>query len=128
MVMEEYLPTLPDLSTVVNKFSMPDLLEAILEPSAVISDQFSSSIVVAADGRVATGIVVERDATIEVYTSDPEAPPVVITRNAVRSVFSSSTSQMTEGLVNLLSAEELRDLLAYLLSRGDPQAAVFRHP
>lgn len=118
----------PDLSTVVNKFSMPDLLEAILEPSAVISDQFSSSIVVATDGRVATGIVVERDATIEVYTSDPEAPPVVITRNAVRSVFSSSTSQMTEGLVNLLSAEELRDLLAYLLSRGDPQAAVFRVP
>ena len=53
---------------------------------------------------------------------------MVITRNAVRSVFSSSTSQMTEGLVNLLSAEELRDLLAYLLSRGDPQAAVFRVP
>jgi cytochrome c1 len=33
---------------------------------------------------------------------------------------------MPTGLLNPLNAEELRDLIAYLVSAGDPNASVFQ--
>jgi len=38
----------------------------------------------------------------------------------------SRISPMPEGLLNSLKEEEIQDLIAYLLSRGDPESAMFR--
>ena len=115
----------PDLSTLRNKFSTHDLLEAIIEPSKVISDQYGSSTVKFLNGKTANGIVVEKGDLVEIYGTDPKAPPVSANHTDIASIEPFPVSQMPPGLLNSLSETELRDLIAYLLSRGNPQDPMF---
>lgn len=121
----------PDLSSVSNKFSMADLLEAIVEPNNVISDQYGSSLVTLNDGTMLEGIVINQSGSkevgeMEVYTRDPAAPPILVKTADVESIEESPLSQMPEGLIDVLGANELLDMLAYLMSRGNPEASVFK--
>ncbi|WP_419192177.1 c-type cytochrome [Engelhardtia mirabilis] len=118
----------PDLTTVANNFSLPDLLEAIVEPSKVISDQYGSHTVVADDGRIAVGILVEDVDKVTVYPRALSAPPVEFERAEIASIEESSVSQMPQGLVDRLNPEELKDLVAYLMSGGDPKSELFQAP
>jgi putative heme-binding domain-containing protein len=115
----------PDLSTVRNKFSTHDLLEAIIEPSKVISDQYGSSTVTFHNGKIATGLVVEKGDLVEIYSHDPTAPPVSANHSDIASIEPFPVSQMPPGLLTPLSENELRDLIAFLLSRGNPQDPMF---
>src|SRR5262249_46231554 len=45
----------PDLSGAAGRFTPRDLLESIVEPSKVISDQYGAVMIALADGRVVTG-------------------------------------------------------------------------
>ena len=47
----------PDLTSLGNKFTARDVLEAIIEPSKVVSDQFGGSIVTRKDGSTLAGRV-----------------------------------------------------------------------
>ncbi len=121
----------PDLSTVANKFSTADLVETIIDPNKVISDQFGSSIVTMEDGTEYQGIVVDlsgskEEGEIQIYTSDPKAEPILVKTKDVASTERSRISQMPEGLADMLNEDELLDLLAYLLSRGNPNADMFK--
>jgi hypothetical protein len=49
-----------------------------------------------------------------------------VRREDIQSIEPSSVSPMPEGLLNTLRAEEIQDLIAYLLSRGDPGNPFFR--
>ena len=109
----------PDLSTVTRKFSLSDLLDSILEPNKVISDQYGSHLVRTVDGRTVTGRVVEIGDEVHVYTDDPNAPPRVIDLSDVEAMLVSKLSQMPGGLVDTLNSEELKDLIAYLMSVDD---------
>lgn len=115
----------PDLSTVRNKFSTYDLLEAIIDPSKVISDQYGSSTVKFHNGKTANGLVVEKGDLVEIYGTDHKAPPVAANHSDIASIEPYPVSQMPPGLLNSVSENELRDLTAYLLSRGNPQDAMF---
>jgi len=108
----------PDLSTTARKFSLADLLDSILEPSKVISDQYESHLVQTVDGLLVTGRVVEVGDEIHVFTDDPDAPPRVIKRSEVEEMVVSKASQMPSGLIDTLNQEELRDLAAYIMSGG----------
>jgi len=120
----------PDLSTVSNKFSMKDLLQAIIEPNAAISDQYGSSIVTLNDDSFIEGIVVNQSGSQEegemfVYTHDPKEEPILVKTADVKSIEPSPYSQMPEELTLLMNDDELLDLLAYLMSRGNPDAPEF---
>lgn len=115
----------PDLSSVGNRFAKEQILEEIIHPSRVISDQYSSSKVTTDRGETHVGRIVERRDSVEIYPQDPDAPPTVVPRGDVVAVTQVSTSQMPAGLINPLSAEELRDLMAYMLSGGDPEHEVY---
>jgi len=115
----------PDLSTVRNKFSTHDLLEAIVDPSKVISDQYGSSSVKFLDGKEVNGIVVENGDLVKIYSSDPKAAPVSANHSDIASIKPFPVSQMPPGLLSPLSENELRDLVAYLMSRGNPKDAMF---
>lgn len=116
----------PDLTTVASKFSVADLLESIVEPSKAISDQYGSHLVADHDGRVAEGLLVEEGDEVHVYGPDPHAEPAVFAREDVAVLRPSAISQMPAGLLDPLNEEELKDLVAYLLSGGNEQDAVFR--
>ncbi|MCO6457875.1 MAG: c-type cytochrome [Pirellulaceae bacterium] len=117
----------PDLSNVAGRFSLRDLSEALVEPDKVISDQYRATILVTAGGQVLTGrIVSEQDGMLTVQTDAYDATKIArVAKSDVEDQRPSPTSLMPKGLLNTLNRDELLDLLAYLLSRGNPQDALF---
>lgn len=123
----------PDLTSLSARLSLADLLENIIEPSRVISDQYGSTLITTADGKELHGRLVDRraedpDRTVRFYTKDPDAAPLLLREEDIEEKVASPISQMPLGLLKPLSAEELRDLVAYLLSRGNPSDARFARP
>jgi len=65
---------------------------------------------------------------IVMVNTDPANPfdEETIDRKKVKSMELSKTSPMPAGLLGLLTAEEIRDLTAYILSGGDRNSVMFR--
>jgi putative heme-binding domain-containing protein len=116
----------PDLSTAGRKFALPDLMDAILEPSKAISDQYGSHQILTNDGTTLLGRVVEISDEYHVYTLDANAPPTVVKKSDVEEMNVSKISQMPVGTMDALNPQEFKDLIAYILSGGDQNAAVFK--
>ncbi|HEX6810966.1 MAG TPA: family 16 glycoside hydrolase [Planctomycetota bacterium] len=112
----------PDLTSLANKFTARDVLESILEPSNVISDQYSGSVLTRKDGSAIFGSVKKGfHGDTEVYEVVPAVAEAALVRVPVADVAKvepSKLSPMPKDLVDNLSADELRNLLAFLLSRG----------
>jgi putative heme-binding domain-containing protein len=102
------------------------LVDAIVQPNRVISDQYGSHQVVTADGEILVGRAVEIDQELHVYLADVNAKPVVLNKQDVESITPSKVSQMPEGLIDSLSPDELRDLIAYITTAGDRRAIEFK--
>jgi putative heme-binding domain-containing protein len=123
----------PDLTQAAGRFQVKDVVEAIVEPSLVVSDQYKASIVQTTDGKVVTGrIVAESPESVTVVT-DPEnaSKAVVVPRSSIEEILPSATSLMPAGLLEQLNEDEVLDLVAYVLSRGDkkdPRFAKGRKP
>jgi putative heme-binding domain-containing protein len=117
----------PDLTQLAGRFTLKDLSESIAEPSKVVSDQYKASIVSTAAGKTITGRVVSEVNGKLVVVTDPEDPTKVVelAKDEVESVKPSAVSLMPEKLLDTLNEAEVLDLLAYLLSRGDPTNPVF---
>jgi putative heme-binding domain-containing protein len=118
----------PDLTQVAGRFSLKDLSESIVEPSKVIADQYRASTVTTAGGKFYTGrIIAETKETLTILT-DPEDPTklVELKKSEVDEVAPSKVSLMPNNLLKGLNNDEVLDLLAYLLSRGDPHHPMFR--
>jgi putative heme-binding domain-containing protein len=116
----------PDLSTAGRKFSLSDLMDAIIEPSKAISDQYGSHVVLTDDGHSFNGRVVELEDELHIYLQDPQAKPVVVKKENVDDKKISPISQMPVGLIDPLNEDELKDLIAYILSSGNKKARYFK--
>jgi len=118
----------PDLSQAAGRFSLKDLTEAIVDPNKVISDQYKASIIETKQGKVITGKVVSETRDRLIVVTDPEdsTKTLEIAKSDIEEIKSSPVSLMPAKLLDNLNANEVLDLLAYLLSRGDPQSSVFR--
>ena len=117
----------PDLTGAAGRFSTRDLLESILTPNKEISDQYGSIIVTTNEDEQITGRIMNLSGDnlmINVNMYDPNEIRSV-DRKTVTSIVPSKISMMPEGLLNLLNEDEVLDLLAYLLSRGDSDHAMF---
>ena len=118
----------PDLSGVAGRFSSRDLLESILVPSKTISDQYESVTVATTDGRVVTGRIVNLNGDNMMINTDMLDPNkmVNVPRSQIDEIRQSPVSMMPVGLLNTMNKDEILDLFAYLLSRGDRQSPMFR--
>lgn len=106
----------PDLSNARGKFGPREMLEAIIEPSKAISDQFGSYDVELKSGDVLNGLVIEGSSgeTVSIYVGEELKQ---LPREEVVEIRQSPISTMPPGLVNALNPGELRDLVAHLLGR-----------
>jgi len=121
-------PIGPDLSSVVARFDNRALLESIIEPSKVVSDQYQQLVVTTKSGLRHTGFPLGQTASELVLRSDPSKPSTEI-RIALEEIDArtgSKVSAMPLRLLDLLNRDEALDLLAYLMSRGNPQDPVFK--
>jgi putative heme-binding domain-containing protein len=118
----------PDLTGVAGRFSPRDLLESILEPSKEISDQYQAVEILTKDERIIVGRIVNLNNDNVMVNTDMLNPgsTVSVNRNNIESMKPSKISMMPAGLLDTYKPEEILDLLAYMLSRGDRQHPMFR--
>lgn len=114
----------PDLTSVAGRFGRRDILLSILDPSRVVDEKYRSEQIVTTDGRVLVGRIVTggdyRSTKLNLAT-DPLRPglTVEINKSEIDTHQSSPQSPMPTGLLDTLSADEIRDLLAYLEQAAD---------
>ncbi|MCY2932955.1 MAG: c-type cytochrome [Planctomycetota bacterium] len=118
----------PNLTGVGRRFSNKDLVENIIDPSRVISDQYAATIFSLKDGRVITGRIANLGGeTISVMTNMLDPGSLTgINANAIEETITSKASMMPNGLLDTLSIEEALDLIAYLKSGGNPNDPMFK--
>ncbi|MBI1372775.1 MAG: c-type cytochrome [Phycisphaera sp.] len=118
----------PDLTGVAGRFSPRDLLESVIEPSKEISDQYGAVIITMDDGSTVYGRIVNLSGDTYRVNPDMLDPKnmVGVDRRKVKSITPSPVSMMPPGLLNVLEQDEVLDLVAYLLSRGDRKSPMFK--
>ena len=117
----------PDLTGAGNRYTLRDLMENIIEPSKVISDQYGTEQIEKKDGSLVIGrVVVEENGKLFVMTSALAPDDLHAIDDAdVKSRKAYPVSMMPPGLINPLNQDELLDLLAYIQSAGNPKDPAF---
>ncbi|HAM73416.1 MAG TPA: hypothetical protein DCM86_17420 [Verrucomicrobiales bacterium] len=101
----------PDL-TGSNRGDLEYVLSNVVDPNAVIPNDYRGSTIETKDDRVITGIVRQQDEkTLTVVTANET---LLLQRGDVKSVQVSELSMMPEGLLTPLTDQEVRDLIYYL--------------
>ncbi len=105
----------PDLNDIGKRLKLPELLESILEPSKRIDPKYVTHLVETSDGRVLTGVLVERtDDAIRLR--DVQAKEVLIALKDIEFTAPQQKSLMPELQLQDMTADQVRDLLAFLAS------------
>jgi putative heme-binding domain-containing protein len=117
----------PDLTQAAGRFAVADLIDAIVRPSQVISDQYKTMVLQMDDGAVHTGRIVNDVNGKVTIVVDPEdaTKTVTVDRKDIEQEKTSAISLMPAELMDKLNEEEALDLIAYLLSRGNPKSRMF---
>jgi putative heme-binding domain-containing protein len=118
----------PDLTVLSGRYSLRDLLEKVLDPSKSISDQYAATIFSLTDGRIVTGRIVNYQGDSMMVMTNMLDPNGLVNVNGkkVESTAKSKVSMMPVGLLDTLKEDEILDLFAYLLSRGDRNQKMFK--
>lgn len=117
----------PELTAVARRYNARTMLESIIEPSKVISDQYEANIFVLDSGKQVAGRVVNLNADRIMVCENMLEPGNLtqVAREEIEETLVSKVSMMPAGLINTLTKEEVLDLIAYLQSGGDPDSPVF---
>ena len=103
----------PNLSEIGDKLSREAMFEAILYPSAGVSHNYETYLVLTIDGDVITGLMVsETDDELTLRTVD--ARNRTIARDDIDVMKKQDTSLMPAGLQKILSTQELVDVVDYM--------------
>lgn len=102
----------PDL-TGGGRANLDYLLENILDPSAVVTADFRMSVLDLKDGRVINGLIAAK--TERTFTVKTMTETLTVERSEIASLQESSLSMMPEGLLEALTPNQARDLIAYLM-------------
>ena len=119
----------PELTGVASRYSRADLWRSIVDPSAVISEQYQSMVLTLKDGQEITGRLLEDSPTQVVVGVDALTDRKVTVRpSEIRQRVASKVSSMPEGLLSAWGLEDILDLLAYLESNGRADSPIFKRP
>ncbi len=105
----------PDLTTIGKKLNRAQLLESILEPSKTIDPKYATWLVETNDGRVLTGVLVEKTDD-QVSLKDIRGDVHHIAASSIEQLASQEKSIMPDLLAQDMTAQQLADLLEYLSS------------
>jgi putative heme-binding domain-containing protein len=117
----------PELTKLDPKWHAADILKEMLEPSAKINEKFQTMVFRLDSGQTITGLVVEETPAAYKVIENPlaKAVPVEIKKDEITGQKKSETSIMPKGLLDKLTREEILDLVAYVLAKGDKSHAAF---
>ncbi|PRX99404.1 putative heme-binding domain-containing protein [Pontibacter ummariensis] len=117
----------PDLTQLGNRFTPRDILEAIIHPDSVISDQYAATVFYLKDGSSVVGRLTNENKNTYFVSQNPFAPQTLreIPKGDVTGTKQSDVSPMVPNLINRLNPDELKDLMAYLISAGNKEHKVY---
>jgi hypothetical protein len=107
----------PDLTQIARTNSREKIITSILQPSREIAPEFQPWVLVTTDGRSLVGLRLPKpgDDGMEDY-ADPGGKKFTLPSNKIEIRSASAKSIMPDGLEQLISIADLRDLLAFLTS------------
>ena len=120
----------PDLTDILKQYqnNRAEVLRQILEPSLVISNRYRSVQFELKNGDELLGMIVKEDAeNLTVQSGPSDALIQTLKKSDIKTQQPQASSPMPLGLLNLLSKEEIFDLLAYLESGGKLQPHEHQH-
>ena len=92
------------------------MLVSLVDPSSVIRKEFVSVVIQTTNGRILTGLAVDRnDASITL--ADTKGEKQVVAISEIEDLLDSNISLMPDNLYLQWRPQELRDLFAYLQSK-----------
>jgi len=110
----------PDLKEVTKKYKGQKLLQQLLEPSSEINEKFQTYKFLLADGRVLSGVITkDQRKHFEVMTNLLTPNNLTkVAKDEIDQQVKSTISAMPTGMLDVLSREEIADLLTFLQSDG----------
>ncbi|MBS0206873.1 MAG: c-type cytochrome [Planctomycetes bacterium] len=106
----------PSLTDAGKRFTVAYMIESVLAPNKVISPIFKSTILELKDGRVVTGLIVSESAGL-LEVLQPDTKRITVRTTEIEDRKAADVSAMPAGIVK--TPEELRDVIAYLLSNPE---------
>ena len=103
----------PNLTKIGGIRQPRDLLEAILYPNSTVVNGYEHYVVETVDGESYGGII-QRETRDAIYLKNANMRNVRVARSQIHHVTTSSISIMPSGLNQVLSRQELLDLVAFL--------------
>ncbi len=110
----------PDLKDVSKRFKDEKLLQQLLEPSSDINEKYQTFKFLMADGRVIAGVIAGEDADHFSVMTNLLAPDNLtrVPKDEIDEQLKSTISAMPEGLLDVLTKEEIGNLMTFLQSEG----------
>ncbi|MDM4016077.1 DUF7133 domain-containing protein [Roseiconus lacunae] len=103
----------PDLSGIARRFTKREIVESILYPAHVVSDQYANRKLLTLDGKVYVGMVSEQSDG-KLVVRDSNNTMTVIEPDNVDQILPSNSSIMPSGLIDNLTKDEISDLMSYM--------------
>ena len=107
----------PDLSTLTAGIDRRRLVESILAPSKEIAPQFVAWSVAKTDGTVFSGVLLEQTPEGTLLFADAQGRMIAAKHEEIAERKPQSTSIMPDNLVQAMTIQEFRDLVAFLCQR-----------
>lgn len=118
----------PDLTKLDPKVTSMEILTSLLDPSNKIEEKYQTYQILTEDGRALSGMILkETNDSIELIENPlAKADPVVISKDEIMERKKSPVSIMPKGLLDKLTREEILDLMAFLVARGNEKHELFQ--
>jgi putative heme-binding domain-containing protein len=113
----------PDITQVGGRFGARDILEAILDPSKAVAENYQTHVLTLTDGKVLAGMIVPQlDYRARALLLAPNpldaSKTIEVAKGKLKSHERSAVSLMPPGLVNTLTRKEVLTLVAWLQNGG----------
>ena len=110
----------PDLTNIHNQAGVTGdwLLKHIVNPNAEMAPYYRPQLLLTVDGKVLTGLVVGKEGKKQMYVA-ADGSTFSVDKSDIEERREVQNSIMPTGLLDELSVDEIRDLIAFLL-RGEP--------
>ncbi len=110
----------PDLTTLKSRLKKKDVLESILWPSKVVTDQYQAVVIETKDGESKTGIVAREDASRLLLKTEQEPKGIIIPKASMTDRRVTNKSLMPEGQLKDYTQQDINNLVTFLF--GTPPA------
>ena len=108
----------PDLSAIGGSSPLDYVVNSILNPSLAVKEQYVTRVFETSEGKVLTGIVVDRDES-RVRIRDSQGQVIVLPTESIDDE-AEGKSMMPNGITKFLTKDELLDLIRFVSELGKP--------